>query len=274
MKKIAIYGKGGSGKTTITSNLAFAFAKRSFKVTVIGCDPKCDTCLYTVGRILPNVLDNYEAVAQSPSNDRTWFVANHRGVKCIEIGGPKPGIGCGGAGVLLGLELLIEKLDLLWDEDIVLFDLPGDIPCGGFATPLRKGYADKIFILTTDETSSLYATNTLCEGLRNIRHPLNGIIANSRSSYEGDGIIEDFCRRIGIALIGRIPYDREVQTAERSFQPELLLNPESRFSTSIDDLSDRILATFSARNSGAVDPIPEPLSFEEISRLLVPGNPN
>ena len=166
MRRIAIYGKGGIGKSTICSNLASAMAADGFKVMQIGCDPKADsTALHRKGVKLPTVLDTMRANGSDWSLDEVVHVSDD-GVFCIEAGGPVPGLGCAGRGIITALEKLEEKgLYEKYEPDVILYDVLGDVVCGGFAVPLRKKYADLVFIVTSGEFMSLYAANNILKGM-------------------------------------------------------------------------------------------------------------
>ena len=152
MKKIAIYGKGGIGKSTTTSNLSAAFSEDGLKVCQIGCDPKNDSTRLLLGRIcsqtvLDMVRDNDEVAAEDIVH------TGYNGIKCVEAGGPEPGVGCAGRGIIVALEKL-RSLEVLTDEDLIMYDVLGDVVCGGFAVPIREGYATDIYIVSSGELMS------------------------------------------------------------------------------------------------------------------------
>ena len=160
MKKIAIYGKGGIGKSTTTSNLSAAFSEDGLKVCQIGCDPKNDSTGLLLGRIcsqtvLDMVRDNDEVAAEDIVH------TGYNGIKCVEAGGPEPGVGCAGRGIIVALEKL-RSLEVLTDEDLIMYDVLGDVVCGGFAVPIREGYATDIYIVSSGELINTTDTSTPC----------------------------------------------------------------------------------------------------------------
>ena len=166
-KEIAIYGKGGIGKSTVCANLAVALAQTGQRVLQIGCDPKHDsTRLLTGGRRLPTVLDYLKDVPEEQARTEEVLREGVLGVGCIEAGGPRPGVGCAGRGIISAFEFL-ERRRVKERYDVVLYDVLGDVVCGGFAVPIRREYANAIFLVTSGEFMSLYAANNILRGIRN-----------------------------------------------------------------------------------------------------------
>ena len=168
MLKIAIYGKGGIGKSTTTSNLAAAFAKLGKKVIQIGCDPKADSTMNLLGGTpVQPVMNYYRDHDAEPESIDEIAKEGYGGVLCIETGGPTPGLGCAGRGIITTFTLL-EDLELYetYKPDVVLYDVLGDVVCGGFAAPIREGYAEKVLIVTSGEKIALYAANNICKGIQ------------------------------------------------------------------------------------------------------------
>lgn len=164
MKKICVYGKGGIGKSTTVSNLAAAFAYNGYKTAVVGCDPKADSTRNLMGRRIDTVLDIIHS-----RKEGDIFALGFRDIICIEAGGPSPGTGCAGRGVVVALEE-IDKAQLLKDRDVVIYDVLGDVVCGGFSAPLRENVADDVYIVTTSDFMSLYAANNICIGIFGKEH--------------------------------------------------------------------------------------------------------
>ena len=168
MKKIAIYGKGGIGKSTTTANLSAAFASRGLKVMQIGCDPKADSTKNLMdGKKIPTVLDQIRQKEDRVSLEDLAF-PGYGGVVCVESGGPTPGIGCAGRGIITAFEKL-EELNAyeVFKPDIVLYDVLGDVVCGGFAMPIRGGYADHVLIVTSGEMMALFAADNIAHAIKN-----------------------------------------------------------------------------------------------------------
>ena len=205
-KRIAVYGKGGIGKSTFSAYLAVLFAKKGLKVFLIGCDPKQDTVRLIVGGYTPSILDSYEKIMDKKMALSDCVVEGAYGIRCCEIGGPKPGVGCAGRGLIMALGLLKEK-GLLEDPDIIIYDVLGDVVCGGFATPITKGYANDIYIVSSGEQASLYAANNICKGMNENRRIIRGLILNSAGFAEEEETVSRFCEKTSIPLITRIPRD-------------------------------------------------------------------
>ena len=163
MLKIAIYGKGGIGKSTVTSNLAAAFAAMGKRVIQIGCDPKADSTINLLGgKPVEPVMNFMRRTDRDPETLEEISRQGFGGVLCIETGGPTPGLGCAGRGIIATFQLLEDlRLFETWKPDVVLYDVLGDVVCGGFAAPIREGYAEKVLIVTSGEKMALYAANNI-----------------------------------------------------------------------------------------------------------------
>ena len=169
MLKVAIYGKGGIGKSTVTSNLAAAFANMGKRVIQIGCDPKADSTINLLGgEPLRPVMNFMREEDEEPDELAQISKEGYGGILCIETGGPTPGLGCAGRGIIATFQLL-EDMDLFahYKPDVVLYDVLGDVVCGGFAAPIREGYAEKVLIVTSGEKMALYAANNISSAVRN-----------------------------------------------------------------------------------------------------------
>ncbi len=218
MKKLAIYGKGGIGKSTTVSNISAALAMRGLKVMQIGCDPKADsTRNLTQGRKIPTVLD---VLRQSDKIQLEDIVTKgDLDVLCVEAGGPVPGVGCAGRGIITAFEKL-EELNAykIYQPDIVIYDVLGDVVCGGFAMPIRGGYADNVCIVTSGEMMSLYAANNIAYAVKNFGGRgyalLKGLIYNAKNIDNEDRLVSDAAAEIETGIIYKIPRDPVVQRAE------------------------------------------------------------
>ena len=269
MRQIAIYGKGGIGKSTITSNLSIALAQRKYKVIQIGCDPKRDsTRMLLYGQLKPTVLDTLRQVGEVGLTLQMIMHEGIYGIKCIECGGPEPGVGCAGRGIITTFKLL-EQMDAFKNQpDFILYDVLGDVVCGGFALPIREGYAQEIYLVASGEFMSLYAANNICQGLvkfaRRGEGRLAGIIGNSRRVRNEELLLKKFAQRIGTTLVEFIPWDDKVREAEIYRKPVLDYDPQGTFSHAMQQLTDRILT-----NKDLV--IPKPLSLEELESMIQEG---
>jgi nitrogenase iron protein NifH len=218
MRQIAIYGKGGIGKSVIAANLSAALALAGRKVLQIGCDPKHDsTRLLTRGTATPTVLDYLKAVPPDQWRLGDVVATGFQGISCVEAGGPEPGVGCAGRGILTTFDLL-EKLGLdRLNLDLVIYDVLGDVVCGGFAVPLRRQYADAVYIVTSGEFMSIYAANNILRGLKNYDGNIKraaGLILNRRGIEDEDGRIERFARAVGLPVLEAFPRSEEFSRAE------------------------------------------------------------
>lgn len=238
-KHIAIYGKGGIGKSTIVSNLAAAYSKDK-KVLVIGCDPKADTTRTLVGRRIPTILDILKE--KRDANQEDVIFQGYGNVMCVESGGPEPGVGCAGRGVIVAMKLL-ENLEVFSQEpEVIIYDVLGDVVCGGFAVPLRENFADEVYIVTSGEYMALYAANNISKGIKKLKSNLGGIICNCRGISREVEIVEEFASKIGSQVIGVIPRSELVQESEIDAKTVVEKFPESEQATKYDELSETIFA--------------------------------
>lgn len=220
MIQIAIYGKGGIGKSTISANLSAALASSKKRVLQIGCDPKHDsTRLLLGGTVIPTVLDYIRETPQEAQQLDSLVFEGYRGVACVETGGPKPGVGCAGRGILSSFETL-RRLELKASSfDVVLYDVLGDVVCGGFAVPLRKEYADAVFLVTSGEYMALYAANNILRGIRNFEDAVPrvaGIIFNARGGISEEERVFAFSRAVGLPVLVSLSRDEIFAQAEKA----------------------------------------------------------
>jgi len=221
MRKIAVYGKGGIGKSTMTSSIAAAVANMGYKVVQIGCDPKADSTInLTGGKRVKPIIQYLSEHGECESLSEISEVG-YKGILCFEAGGPSPGMGCAGRGIVTAFELLDDfKLFEEFKADFVFYDVLGDVVCGGFAMPMRNGYADEVIIITSGEKMALYAAeNIKCAvdtfGKRN-NVALLGVILNKRNVVDEELILEKFVKEHKTELIGIIPRDPHVQAYENN----------------------------------------------------------
>ena len=218
MKKIAIYGKGGIGKSTTVSNTAAAMSAMGLTVPQIGCDPKADsTRNLTGGKNIRTVLDTLRENGGAALSD--LVVQSSSGVLCVESGGPVPGVGCAGRGIITAFEKL-EELDAyeIYQPDVVLYDVLGDVVCGGFAMPVRGGYADEVCIVTSGEMMSLYAASNIAHAVNSFGSrgyaSLRGLILNGKNIENEIELVDMAAKEIDTPVLYRLPRRPDVQQAE------------------------------------------------------------
>jgi len=218
MKKIAVYGKGGIGKSTVTSNMSAALSEAGLLVMQIGCDPKSDsTRNLTGGKNIPTVLDRLRDAGDVELKDIVHKSAS--GVLCVESGGPVPGVGCAGRGIITAFEKLEElRAYEIFKPDVVFYDVLGDVVCGGFAMPIRGGYADEVVIVTSGEMMSLYAASNIARAVKSFGArgyaSLRGLIFNGKNIEGEEELAEMAAYEIGAEIIYRLPRDPIIQAAE------------------------------------------------------------
>ena len=220
MIQIAIYGKGGIGKSTVAANLSAALADLKKQVLQVGCDPKHDsTRLLLGGAGIPTVLDYIHETSQEAQQLEAIIFEGYGGTACVEAGGPKPGVGCAGRGILTCFEAL-KRLGLRASSfDVVLYDVLGDVVCGGFAVPLRKEYADAVFLVTSGEYMALYAANNILRGIQNLEDAVPrvaGIIFNSRGLIVEEERVFAFAQAVGLPVLASLLRDEVFSQAEKA----------------------------------------------------------
>lgn len=269
MRQIAIYGKGGIGKSTTSQNLAVALAEMGKKLMIVGCDPKADSTRLILGGLSGRtVLDELRANggdAEELALDRFLFTGSH-GVRAVESGGPEPGVGCAGRGIVTAINLLETLGAYRTGLDYVLYDVLGDVVCGGFAMPIREGKAEEIYIVCSGEMMSIYAANNICKGIQRYaasgKTKLGGIICNSRMVDRERELVTEFAEALGSRLLYFVPRDNVVNRAERQRKTVLDFAPESGQAEEYRKLARAI-------DENRFFSVPKPLTNDELEALML-----
>ncbi|HEY5586931.1 MAG TPA: nitrogenase iron protein [Ruminiclostridium sp.] len=261
IKQIAIYGKGGIGKSTTTSNISAALSIAGYKVMQFGCDPKSDsTNTLRGGNYIPTVLDTLREKNKVNANEVVFQGFN--GIYCVEAGGPAPGVGCAGRGITTAVQLfkqqnMFEELDL----DYVIYDVLGDVVCGGFAVPIREGIAEHVFTVSSADFMSIYAANNLFKGIHKYSNSggalLGGVIANSINAPYAKEIIDDFVKLTNTQVIEYVPRSITVTQSELQGKTTIEAAPDSK--------QAQIYKSLAAKIAGhEVSKVPSPLEVTEL----------
>lgn len=216
-KRIAFYGKGGIGKSTIAANVSAALSKAGKKVLHIGCDPKSDSTRILMKRRIPTVLKTLKEKGEQLNQADILFTGVY-GVTCVEAGGPEPGVGCAGMGISAVIETL-EKLDVFtMDWDLIVYDVLGDVVCGGFSIPMRRQCVDAVYIVTSSEFMSLYAANNILKGIAHYETPaqklFGGFIHNRWTSQTDKEVVDHFIQMTDSRLLASIEQNQAIKRAE------------------------------------------------------------
>jgi nitrogenase iron protein NifH len=266
LRQIAIYGKGGIGKSTTTQNLTAGLAEFGKQVMVVGCDPKADSTRLLLGglaqkTVLDTIRDNKQDVTLEHLQKRGF-----KNIRCVESGGPEPGVGCAGRGIITSIDMLENLGAYTKDLDYVFYDVLGDVVCGGFAMPIREGKAKEIYIVASGEMMALYAANNICKGIQKYASKgevrLGGIICNSRNVDNELDLLRAFAKELNSHLIYFVPRNNIVQHAELNRKTVIEYKPDSPQANEYRDLAKTI-------DSNTRFTIPTPINWERLENLLL-----
>jgi nitrogenase iron protein NifH len=268
MERIAVYGKGGVGKSVVATSLSVCLARSGRRVLHVGCDPKCDSAIRLtdppteIRTVLEVLGDDPNSVAAPELINR-----GRHGIACCEAGGPPAGLGCGGRGVARTIEFLDELQVLQSGEfDAAVFDVLGDVVCGGFAAPLRRNFAEKVLIVLCEEPMALFAANNIARAVGTYRRNgvvLAGLVANLRTSGVDMGPLEEFARRLGTSILATVQRDPRIIEAERQRQTVVEYAPESEAAATLAALTAAVVELEPAKASP-----PTPMSDDGFFEFL------
>lgn len=267
MRQIAFYGKGGIGKSTTQQNTVAALAEMGKKVMIVGCDPKAD-CTRLILNTKAQTTVLHLAAEKGTVEDlelEEVMLEGFRGVRCVESGGPEPGVGCAGRGIITAINFL-EENGAYEDLDYVVYDVLGDVVCGGFAMPIRENKAQEIYIVTSGEMMAMYAANNIARGILKYAHSggvrLGGLICNSRMVDNERELIEELAKRLGTHMIHMLPRNNVVQHAELRRMTVIQYDPAQPMADEYRALARKI-----DENDRKV--IPTPMAMDDLEKLLI-----
>lgn len=266
LRQVAIYGKGGIGKSTTTQNLTAGLAELGKNIMVVGCDPKADSTRLLLGGLAQKtVLDTLREEGEDIELDAI-MKKGFKGIKCVESGGPEPGVGCAGRGIITSIGMLERLGAYTEDLDYVFYDVLGDVVCGGFAMPIREGKAKEIYIVASGEMMALYAANNISKGIQKYALKggvrLGGIICNSRNVDRELDLLRAFAKELGTQLIHFVPRNNVVQRAEIRKKTVIEFNPEDKQADEYRELARKI-------EENKLFVIPKPMTQERLEEILI-----
>lgn len=266
MRQVAIYGKGGIGKSTTTQNLTAGLAEMGKKIMIVGCDPKADSTRLILGGLAQRtVLDTLREEGDDIDLEEILKVG-YAGIKGVESGGPEPGVGCAGRGIITSINLLEQLGAYEADLDYVFYDVLGDVVCGGFAMPIREGKAKEIYIVCSGEMMALYAANNISKGIAKYANSggvrLGGLICNSRNVDREADLVEAVAKKIGTQMIHLVPRDNDVQRAEIHKRTVIEFSPDVHQADEYRQLAQKI-------DGNDMFVVPKPMSIEELEAILM-----
>ena len=268
LRQIAFYGKGGIGKSTTSQNTLAALVDLGQKILIVGCDPKSNSTRLILHAKAQDTVLGLAAEAGSVEDLELSDVlkVGYKGIKCVESGGPEPGVGCAGRGVITSINFL-EENGAYDDVDYVSYDVLGDVVCGGFAMPIREGKAQEIYIVMSGEMMALYAANNIAKGILKYAHSggvrLGGLVCNERQTDKELELAEALAAKLSSKLIHFVPRDNIVQHAELRRQTVIEYAPESKQADEYRQLASKI------HNNSGQGTIPTPITMEELEQMLL-----
>ncbi|MEX1376008.1 MAG: nitrogenase iron protein [Eubacteriales bacterium] len=266
MRQVAIYGKGGIGKSTTTQNLTAALAEMGKQVMIVGCDPKADSTRLILGGLAQQtVLNTLREEGEDIELDAI-MKTGYGNIKCVESGGPEPGVGCAGRGIITSINMLEQLGAYTEDLDYVFYDVLGDVVCGGFAMPIREGKAEEIYIVASGEMMAMYAANNISKGIAKFastgKTRLGGIICNSRKVDNEFEMLEAFAKELGSQLIHFVPRNNVVQHAEINKKTVIEYDPK-------EPQADEYRTLANAIDNNDMFVVPKPMSQERLEQILM-----
>ncbi len=268
MRKIAIYGKGGIGKSTTTQNIVAGLTEMDKKIMVVGCDPKADSTRLLLGGLAQTtVLDTLREEGEDIDIEEV-IKEGYGKTRCVESGGPEPGVGCAGRGIITAINLLeqLGAYDDKYEIDYAFYDVLGDVVCGGFAMPMREGKAREIYIVVSGEMMAMYAANNICKGIVKFADSggvrLGGLICNSRQVDNEQEMITELAKKLGTQMIYFVPREKVVQRAEINRKTVIEYEPKH-------PQADEYRALAKKMDENKMFVIPKPIQMEELEKLLI-----
>lgn len=268
MRKIAIYGKGGIGKSTTTQNIVAGLTEMGKKIMVVGCDPKADSTRLLLGGLAQKtVLDTLREEGEDIDIEEV-IKEGYGKTRCVESGGPEPGVGCAGRGIITAINLLeqLGAYDEKYEIDYAFYDVLGDVVCGGFAMPMREGKAREIYIVVSGEMMAMYAANNICKGIVKFADSggvrLGGLICNSRQVDNEQEMITELAKKLGTQMIYFVPREKVVQRAEINRKTVIEYEPEHPQADEYRSLAKKM-------DENKMFIIPKPIPMEELEKLLI-----